>query len=79
MELEDKSTNPEDKIVISEKIDFIYKCINTLTFVDKTIISLYLEDLSYKEISEIVGISKNNVSVKLTRIKNKLNKCLKDF
>lgn len=41
---------------------------------DKAIITLYLEDLSYQEISEITGISENYVGVKLNRIKTKLQK-----
>lgn len=79
IELIEDSTNLEEDLIISEKIQFMYKCISKLSFIDKTIITLYLEDISYKEISEIVGISEKNVSVKLTRIKNKINKCLKDF
>lgn len=79
IELIDKSTNLEEDLIISEKTQFIYKCINQLSFIEKTIITLYLEDLSYKEISEIVGISEKNVGVRLTRIKNNINKCLKDL
>jgi RNA polymerase sigma-70 factor (ECF subfamily) len=78
-EIADISNNVEENIILSEKIKFMYKCINKLSFIDKTIISLYLEDLSYREISEIVGISEKNVSVKLTRIKKKINACLKDY
>ncbi len=79
IELIDKSTNLEEDLIISEKTQFMYKCINKLSFIEKTVITLYLEDLSYKEISEIVGISEKNVGVRLTRIKNKINKCLKDL
>ena len=39
---------------------------------DKTLIFLYLEDKSYKDIAEIMGISETNVGVKLNRIKKKL-------
>ncbi len=39
---------------------------------DKTIIFLYLEECSYDEIAEITGISSKNVSVRLTRIREKL-------
>ena len=74
----DNSIHIEENLILSEKMKFIYRCINKLTFIDKTVMSLYLEDLSYKKISEIVGISEKNVSVKLTRIKKKLNTCLRD-
>lgn len=79
IDINDKSNNLEENLILSEKTKFMYKCINKLTFIDKTIITLYLEDLSYKEIAEIVGISEKNVSVKLTRIKKKLNNCLKEY
>jgi RNA polymerase sigma-70 factor (ECF subfamily) len=74
----DKSKNLEESLVISEKTQLMYKCIGRLTFIDKTIISLYLEDLSYQEIAEVVGITEKNVSVKIYRIKKNLNECLRD-
>ena len=39
---------------------------------DKTLIFLFLEDKSYREIAEIMGISESNVGVKLNRIKRRL-------
>ncbi len=46
--------------------------IKKLERADKAFILLYLEDKSYKEMSEILGISESNVGVKLNRIKKKL-------
>lgn len=43
---------------------------------EKAIITLYLEDMSYRQIAEVTGISENNVGVKLSRIKNKIQKLL---
>lgn len=48
--------------------------IKILPEIDKSLIFLFLEDKSYKEISEIMGISESNVGVKLNRIKKKLKK-----
>ena len=39
---------------------------------DRAIVLLWLEDLSYEEIGEITGISPKNVSVRLVRIREKL-------
>lgn len=50
--------------------------IEQLNKVDKSIILLYLEEKSYEEISEITGLSKTNVGVKLNRIKAKLSTVL---
>ena len=46
--------------------------INSLSDVEKSIIFLYLEEKSYEEIAGITGMSKSNVSVRLVRIKKKL-------
>jgi len=77
--LPDKANNIEESFIISEKTELMYKCINRLTFIDKTIISLYLEELSYREIAYIIGITEKNVGVKLHRIKKNLNQCLRDI
>ena len=62
----------------SENRDKLYRAINFLPEIEKAIILLYLEEYSYKEISQIIGISENNVGVKVSRVKNKLNKILEN-
>lgn len=57
----------------------LYRCIKTLKEFDRTIILLYLEELPYKEISEICDISENYVAVKIKRIKEKLLNCLESI
>ncbi len=52
----------------------LYRMINKLGKLERALVLLYLEDKSHQEISEIMGISKNNVAVKLSRIKDKLKK-----
>ena len=52
-------------------------CISELDFSDRAIIILFLEDMAYKEIAEIIGISENYVAVKIKRIKTKLAVCIK--
>lgn len=46
--------------------------ISRLGLVDRAIVLLWLENLSYDEIGAIVGISAKNVSVKLVRIRQQL-------
>ena len=55
-----------------ERKYLLRKAILQLTKVEKAIIMLYLEDQSYEEIGAIVGITKNHVGVKISRIKAKL-------
>jgi len=54
----------------------LYAAVDRLPELDRAIILLYLEELSYKEISGVIGISEANVSVKLVRIKKTLKELL---
>ena len=60
----------------SEKKDKLYVAINMLSDIEKAIIILYLEDLNYNEIAEIIGITENYAGVKINRIKTQLIKIL---
>ena len=56
----------------AEQARQLHNRIQKLDLVDRAIILLWLEDLSYEEIAAIVGISVKNLSVKLVRIKEQL-------
>lgn len=55
----------------------LLEAIRQLKGVDKSIMLLYLEDYSYNEIGEIVGISSTNVGARINRAKKQLEKLLK--
>jgi RNA polymerase sigma-70 factor, ECF subfamily len=57
---------------VEEQVQAMYKAIAGLSRIDKALVMLYLEDYSYKEIGEVLGITANNVAVKMNRIKTKL-------
>jgi len=57
-----------------EELRLLYRAIDKLDKLEKAIMILYLEEKSYEEIAEIVGITPNNTGVKITRIKEKLRK-----
>jgi len=59
-----------------ESLKLLYKAIKELSETDRAIILLYLEEKSYQEIAEIIGLSPNNIGVKITRIKKKLKTLL---
>jgi RNA polymerase sigma factor (sigma-70 family) len=50
----------------------IQEAIATLSSINKAIILLYLENMSYEEIATITGLSRSNISVRLVRIKREL-------
>ena len=52
----------------------LYKLINQLGKLERALILLWLDERSYQEMADILGISKNNVAVKLNRVKEKLKK-----
>lgn len=62
----------ESSMELSEDVKILYMAISQLKKVEKAIILLWLEERSYDEIGEMIGISVKNVSVKLVRIKVKL-------
>ncbi|RKN83024.1 RNA polymerase sigma factor [Ulvibacterium marinum] len=57
---------------VDEKLTTLRSCIKTLNDADKALITLYLEELPYKEISNITGLKENTVAVKIKRVKTKL-------
>ncbi|HVS96950.1 MAG TPA: sigma-70 family RNA polymerase sigma factor [Puia sp.] len=62
----------------AEQLQQLYAAIDRLTEVEKALTMLYLEDKSYQEMEEILGISQNNLRVKMNRIKEKLRKMTKE-
>jgi RNA polymerase sigma-70 factor, ECF subfamily len=67
----------DSRMVQEKQLELVAELINQLSVVDKIIMSLVLEDLSTKEIAEIVGITESNVRVKIHRIKEELRKKVK--
>ncbi len=60
----------------AEKFAYLKECITTLNESDTSIIVLYLDELSYKEIAEITGLTENHIAVKMKRIRKKLFECI---
>jgi RNA polymerase sigma-70 factor (ECF subfamily) len=69
--------DPSDFNDLSEEIQILYSAISQLRKVEKGIILLWLEEKSYEEIAEAIGISVKNVSVKLVRIRTRLAEIIK--
>lgn len=74
-DLKDES-NFEKELHQNEDIKRLYEAIYKLNDIEKAIIMLYLDEKDYDEISEITGLSKTNVGVKIMRIKEKLKELL---
>lgn len=75
-ELPDKS-NIVDEMERNESLRLLINAIHNLDEIDKSIMLLYLEEKSYDDIAEIIGISKSNVGVRINRAKKTLKQNLK--
>jgi RNA polymerase sigma-70 factor (ECF subfamily) len=60
----------------SENEERLFRALRILSDAEKAVISLYLEDFSYQEIADIIGLTESNVGVRLSRIKSKLKERL---
>jgi len=74
----DDDLEAEQQRLKEQRLEKLQNELNTLSIIDKALVSLMLEGLSMKEISDIIGITEPNVKVKIHRIKSllktKLNK-----
>ena len=59
-----------------QQLKVLYKAVHQLNDIEKALVFLYLEDKSYREISETMGISEVNARVKMNRVKTKLKAIL---
>jgi len=66
-----------EKLEQEEELRILYMAIGKLNKVEKAIILLWLDNKSYEEIAEIIGLSVKNISVKLVRIRKKLSEIIR--
>lgn len=67
----EEPTNDKEK-----QSENLYRAIGQLGEMDRLIISMVLEDIAQKQIGEVLGITENNVNVKVHRIKKQLKEIL---
>ena len=68
----------EDRDEDTKQVDMLHKRISKLQPFDRAIVLLWLENLPYEEIGQIVGITAKNVSVRLFRIREQLKNMSND-
>ncbi len=57
-----------------EKLQMLHSLISRLEDIEKAIILLWLDEYSYDEIADAIGLKRNTVATRLHRIKEKLSK-----
>lgn len=73
----DAITNPHGLTSNDELVALLYSAIRQLPKLDASLALMHLDGLSYREMSEVLGISENHVGVKLNRIRAQLAESLK--
>ena len=55
-----------------EDIRLLYQFIEGLDPLNKALVLLYLDENSYREMADVLGITETNVATKISRLKNKM-------
>ena len=69
----------ENPVADTLMVEHLYEAIRKLPKIGASLVLMYLDGLSYSRMAEILGISENNVGVKLNRAKNRLTELLKGY
>jgi RNA polymerase sigma-70 factor, ECF subfamily len=80
LEVEDRSVvglDTAQQVQQRETVERLYAAIRQLPKTDAALVLLYLDDLSYRQMAEVLGISESNVGVKLNRAKKVLGELMK--
>lgn len=73
----DYQSDDADGRAAEERQQQLYMAIGKLSSVEKALVMLYLEERSYDEMEEILGLNAGNLRVKMNRIKEKLRNLTK--
>lgn len=79
LEVQDVTTEAPDsaeEVAHQETVEQLYDAIHQLPKADAALVLLYLDELSYREMAEVLGISENNIGVRLNRAKRALGELM---
>ena len=69
-DVETSTDDPQKSLENKQSIELLNKVIFTLKPLDRELVLLYLEGSTQEEIEAITGLSKSNISTKISRLKN---------
>lgn len=69
----DNSTSARDE----ELVEHLYVAIRQLPVLDASLALMHLDGVTYREMSEVLGITESNVGVRLNRVRQRLAEMLK--
>ena len=68
-----EGASSSEQVQHRETVEQLYNAIHQLPKTDAALVLLYLDELSYREMADVLGISESNVGVKLNRAKKALS------
>ena len=72
-----EGTDSVEQVQHRDTVEQLYEAIQQLPKTDAALVLLYLDELSYREMADVLGISESNVGVKLNRAKKALSELMK--
>jgi RNA polymerase sigma-70 factor (ECF subfamily) len=69
---------PDVHLERAESVRRLYAAIARLDEIDRALMAMYLDDRSYRDMAEVLGMSESNVGVRLHRAKQKLSRWLEE-
>ena len=73
-------SNPEELVIDKENTSMIeYELVRRLSDLERQVLSLYMQDIKYVQIAEVLGKEPKTIDNALTRIKTKLNQVLREI
>ena len=67
-----KDAHGDQRLIEAQRREWLMRAIRELAAVDRQIVTLHLEELSYREIQEITGMTEGAIATRLTRIRERL-------
>lgn len=71
-ELAADTPRADERLESAQRLERLYAAIDRLSDIDKVLVTMYLDEKSYRDMADVLGISESNVGVKLHRIKKEL-------
>jgi RNA polymerase sigma-70 factor (ECF subfamily) len=72
----DPSASPEEAVSARQRRDALFAALRSLPIAQRQLLSMALEGLVAREIAEVLGITENNVAVRLSRARASLREAL---
>ena len=70
--LAEPSANPAEASELADQVAALHAFIDRLDELNRALLLLYLDEHSYREIAEVLGISETNVATKINRLKQRI-------